>query len=195
MYVHCSTKTTHKCSPLCLSTQIPRWKLQWPKQFKVSYLHHELLAQYNDVGQTNNNRLMIRRESCLLIKTFPPGPIALSVQFPKCPPGLVWHLVSSKQTFRHFMTFFFGKQDFHSWSAPQSQKGRWRQFSLEVPKALRWILDRDKPACLVTTKTKHDQDKKQQNSIFGLSSLSSSSKLPLRKIWRFAGLIDLNEGC
>ena len=68
MYVHCSTKSTHYHSPLCVSAQIQRWKLQWPEQFKVSYLHHELLAQYNDVGQTNNSWLMRAWERSLPIK-------------------------------------------------------------------------------------------------------------------------------
>ena len=111
----------------------------------------------SDVGQTNNSRLMRAWERSLLIKkTFPPGPIALSVQFPKCPPAS--NSISSKQTFRHLMIFFIWGQNF-CWSAPQSQKGRWRRFSLEFPKDLLWILDRDKPACLVTTKTRNDQDK------------------------------------
>ena len=158
MYVHCSTKTTHNRSPLCVSTQIPRWKLQWPEQFKVSYLHHELLAQYKWCWSDEQCRLTRAQERSLLIKrTFPPGPIALSVQFPKCPPAS--KLVCSKEAFHHFMTFFIGEENFFCWSAPQSQKGRWRRFSLEFPKDLLWILGRDKPACLVTTKTRNDQDK------------------------------------
>ena len=102
-----------------------------------------------------------------------PGPIALSVQFPKCPPAS--NSISSEEEFHHLMTFFIGEQDFHSWSAPQSQKGRWRRFSLEFPKALLWILDHDKPACLVTTKTKNIQDKEEQNLFFRSSSSSSHS--------------------
>ena len=157
MYVHCSTKTTHNRSPLCVSTQIPRWKLQWPEQFKVSYLHHELLAQYNDVGQTNNSRLMRAWERSLPIKN-------LST-WSNCSLSAISKVSTCKQIsffqrgISSFHDIFIVEETFFFWSAPQSQKGRWRRFSLEFPKDLLWILDRDKPACLVTTKTKNDQDK------------------------------------
>ena len=157
MYVHCSTKTTHNRSPLCVSTQIPRWKLQWPEQFKVSYLHHELLAQYNDVGQTNNSRLMRAWERSLPIKN-------LST-WSNCSLSAISKVSTCKQIsffqrgISSFHDIFIVEETFFFWSAPQSQKGRWWRFSFEFPKALLWILDRDKPACLVTTKTKNDQDK------------------------------------
>ena len=157
MYVHCSTKSTHYHSPLCVSAQIQRWKLQWPEQFKVSYLHHELLAQYNDVGQTNNSRLMRAWERSLPIKN-------LST-WSNCSLSAISKVSTCKQIsffqrgISSFHDIFIVEETFFFWSAPQSQKGRWWRFSFEFPKAPLWILDRDKPACLVTTKTKNDQDK------------------------------------
>ena len=182
MYVHCSTKTTPNRSPLCVSAQIPRWKLQWPEHFKVSYLHHELLAQYNDVGQTNNSRLMRAWERSLPIKN-------LST-WSNCSLSAISKVSTCKQArgVSSFHDSFHRRTELLFLFVPQSQKGRWWRFSLEFPKGLLWILDRDKPACLVTTKTKHDQDKEEQN-------LFSSSKLPLRKIGRLAGLVDLYQGC
>ena len=111
----------------------------------------------SDVGQTNNSRLMRAWERSLPIKN-------LST-WSNCSLSAISKVSTCKQIsffqrgISSFHDIFIVEETFFFWSAPQSQKGRWWRFSFEFPKALLWILDRDKPACLVTTKTKNDQDK------------------------------------